>query len=207
MSKRRYRTVHQYEPLLAPESWGEDGRRFVARLTEILDDIYRRYGRLSLGDVDAAFRGTVSGLSDAAKTHAQAIGALNTRLMNTEEQTHQALQALQADVDARVETSSVIDAVNQSPESARIAPDRLALQGAALGALRVTAQGLAGGGLSLDAQAGELRVGGLRVQAQDGGNVRVACNGALVLNDLPTVTGKIANLYVDAESGELMRVE
>lgn len=55
MANRRYVTVHQYEPLQVPSRWGDEERRLVNRLTEIFDDIYRRYGRLGIGDVSAAF--------------------------------------------------------------------------------------------------------------------------------------------------------
>lgn len=63
MAKRT--SMHQYEPLPTPTKWGEEGRRFVLRLTEILDDIYRRYGRLGLKDTSAAFRDSFDGLRTA----------------------------------------------------------------------------------------------------------------------------------------------
>ena len=46
-----YAMMHQYEPLYAPTNWETDGQRFVNRLTAILDDIYRRYGRLTQKDL------------------------------------------------------------------------------------------------------------------------------------------------------------
>lgn len=55
MVSRKYVTVHQYEPLQVPSRWGEEEQRLVNRLTEIFDDIYRRYGRLGVEDVSKAF--------------------------------------------------------------------------------------------------------------------------------------------------------
>lgn len=86
-----YHTAHQYEPLCAPESWGADGRRFVVRLTEILDDIYRRYGRLTTRDLGRALnrmlvtldtgladvQGEAGALSGQMLTVAQALSQLS----------------------------------------------------------------------------------------------------------------------------------
>ena len=76
----KYHTVHQYEPLCAPAAWGEEGRRFVNRLTEILDDIYRRYGRLGIRDVDAAFQGTIGDLKAGVAGAGRAVQAQGERL-------------------------------------------------------------------------------------------------------------------------------
>ena len=47
----KYSTIQQHEPLRAPSGWNADERRFIAQLEEILDDIYRRFGRLRLEDM------------------------------------------------------------------------------------------------------------------------------------------------------------
>ena len=60
--KKSLHTTRQYEPLSAPSAFGEEMRRFVNRLTEILDDIYRRYGRLGLNDLSTAFSDALGGL-------------------------------------------------------------------------------------------------------------------------------------------------
>ena len=40
-------SAFQYEPLLTPQSWQSDERRFSIRLTELLDDLHRTQGQLS----------------------------------------------------------------------------------------------------------------------------------------------------------------
>lgn len=56
----KYATIQQHEPLRVPESWGTQEKRFVAQLEEILDDIYRRFGRLKETDLGGALRKTIS---------------------------------------------------------------------------------------------------------------------------------------------------
>lgn len=55
MMTKKYHTTHQYEPIQVPARFGDEMQRFVNRLTEIYDDIYRRYGRLGLNDISTAF--------------------------------------------------------------------------------------------------------------------------------------------------------
>lgn len=76
----KYNTIHQYEPLRAPDSWDEDGRRFVVRLTEILDDIYRRYGRLGLKDIGAGFQGVLTTLQSGVTALRTAYQTLSGRV-------------------------------------------------------------------------------------------------------------------------------
>ncbi len=51
--------THQYEPLNVPSDWSEAGKKFVVRLSEIFDDIYRRFGRLRLEDLAPGVRKTI----------------------------------------------------------------------------------------------------------------------------------------------------
>lgn len=88
----KYSTIQQHQPLYAPRRWGEDEKRFVRTLQGILEDIYKRYGRLGLNDLSTVFRGTVEGLEgsvsdlesglDSAQTNVttltQALALLNT---------------------------------------------------------------------------------------------------------------------------------
>lgn len=60
--KPKYSTIHQHQPLYTPKSWDEEGKRFVRTLQGILEDIYKRYGRLGLSDLSKVFRGKVTGL-------------------------------------------------------------------------------------------------------------------------------------------------
>ena len=44
--KRRTQTQYQYEPLVTPESWQGEERRFAIRLGMILDALHQRIGYL-----------------------------------------------------------------------------------------------------------------------------------------------------------------
>lgn len=46
MATKRRPTTYQYEPLITPSSWHGDERQFSIRLTQIIDDIYQKYGVL-----------------------------------------------------------------------------------------------------------------------------------------------------------------
>ena len=61
-SKPKYSTIQQHQPLYAPKGWNEEEKRFVRTLQGILEDIYKRYGRLGINDLSKVFRGTVTGL-------------------------------------------------------------------------------------------------------------------------------------------------
>ena len=45
-TRRKPQMVYQHEPLVTPEKWSGDERQFSVRLTEILDDLYAKYGQL-----------------------------------------------------------------------------------------------------------------------------------------------------------------
>lgn len=52
----KYTTYQQHEPLRVPEGWNTQEKKFVGQLEEILDDIYRRFGRLRMKDFEPATR-------------------------------------------------------------------------------------------------------------------------------------------------------
>lgn len=81
----RYNTTHQYEPLQTPEIWGAEGRRFVNRLTEILDDIYRRYGRLSVKDLGKGLTETLEGLDTGLSAAHGHLSALDQKAAEAQE--------------------------------------------------------------------------------------------------------------------------
>ena len=68
MTDRKANYVHQRQPLPVPANMN-DMKRFVQALEEILDDIYRRYGRLRASDLDKNVNDT---LNTALKTAAKA---------------------------------------------------------------------------------------------------------------------------------------
>lgn len=57
--RRKYVTVWQRQPLKVPAGWSEEERRFVEQLEEVLDDIYRRFGRIRLKDLSPELRAMI----------------------------------------------------------------------------------------------------------------------------------------------------
>lgn len=57
-------TNHQYEAPILPTSWTGDEKKFYTRLIDVLDEIYSKYGRLSLKDLSPAVRKQLSELVD-----------------------------------------------------------------------------------------------------------------------------------------------
>ena len=44
-------TIQQHQPLRVPSGWDKQEKALIVQLDEILDDIYRRFGRLKLSDM------------------------------------------------------------------------------------------------------------------------------------------------------------
>lgn len=63
MSNSRYNSVYQRPPIPVPSNW-DDMRRTIQTLESVLDDIYRRYGRLALADLN---KETADTIVDAAE--------------------------------------------------------------------------------------------------------------------------------------------
>lgn len=59
MSEKKYTTIQQHEPLRVPANWGGQEKKLIVQLEEILDDIYRRFGRLRLEDLRPDLRKTI----------------------------------------------------------------------------------------------------------------------------------------------------
>lgn len=78
MSRKPF--MRQYAPLKTPSHWGEEEKRFVRQLCDTLDDIYKRYGRLSLKDLNEGFRGTVTGLESGVASNRQNVTTLSQAL-------------------------------------------------------------------------------------------------------------------------------
>lgn len=46
MAARKPNRTYQYEPLITPSHWTEDEQRFSQRLTQIVDDLYAKFGAM-----------------------------------------------------------------------------------------------------------------------------------------------------------------
>ena len=51
MARDKNATIQQHQPLRTPEGWNRQEKMLLVQLDEILDDIYRRFGRLKLSDL------------------------------------------------------------------------------------------------------------------------------------------------------------
>ena len=69
MGERKYSTIQQHEPLRTPSVWTDQERRFVSQLEEIFDDIYRRFNRIRLSDLNSDLRETVKSSFDGVNKH------------------------------------------------------------------------------------------------------------------------------------------
>ena len=52
----KYSTIQQHQPLRIPTGWDKQERALIVQLDEVFDDIYRRFGRLSLNDFNKETR-------------------------------------------------------------------------------------------------------------------------------------------------------
>ena len=72
---KKYTTIQQHEPLRVPSDWGAQEKRFVVQIEEILDDLYRRFNRIRLTDLNSELRGMIvesaNGYSEIAQTAEQ----------------------------------------------------------------------------------------------------------------------------------------
>lgn len=109
MTDRKATYVHQRQPLPVPESIG-DMRRFVQTMEEILDDIYRRYGRLKLTDFDK----TVNDTLKTAQESADAAQEAADDAQEAADAAQEAVDAVQETADAALVTAAKADAT--SPE-------------------------------------------------------------------------------------------
>lgn len=44
--KRRCASICQYEPLMTPEKWSGDEKRFALRLTQLMDELFEKQSAL-----------------------------------------------------------------------------------------------------------------------------------------------------------------
>lgn len=103
-NKPKYSTIQQHQPLYAPKGWNEEEKRFVRTLQGILEDIYKRYGRLGMNDLSKVFRGAVNGL----ESDMGAVQGNVTTLAGAFEQLKTAVATLNA---AKLAKAELLDAV------------------------------------------------------------------------------------------------
>lgn len=60
----KYSMIRQHQPLRTPAGWSGQEKAFIVQLEEIFDDIYRKFGRLGMNDMDKKFRVTIEGKYD-----------------------------------------------------------------------------------------------------------------------------------------------
>jgi len=46
MNKRKSISIAQYEPLITPEKWSGDEKRFALRLTQLMDELFAKQSAL-----------------------------------------------------------------------------------------------------------------------------------------------------------------
>jgi hypothetical protein len=59
MSAEKYSTIWQHEQIRVPEGWSQQERMLVTQMNNIFTDIYKRFGRLGLKDLNKDVRGIV----------------------------------------------------------------------------------------------------------------------------------------------------
>lgn len=108
MSDQKYSTIHQHEPLRAPAGWDAQEKRFVAQLEEVLDDIYRRFGRLKKSDLGGELRTTIQESAEGVRENKTAI-----------EQTAEAITSKASQEDLNALTEAVNHHTTQISQTAK----------------------------------------------------------------------------------------
>lgn len=86
----KYSTIQQHEPLRVPSGWTAEEKRLIAQLEEIFDDLYRRFNRLRLEDMNSELRKTLvsaAGNTTAIEQAATAIKLTAQRVKEIEDGT------------------------------------------------------------------------------------------------------------------------
>ena len=64
----KYITYQQHEPLRVPDGWNTQEKKLLNQLEEILDDIYRRFGRIRLKDMEPSVREEITETAEGVTT-------------------------------------------------------------------------------------------------------------------------------------------
>lgn len=65
MSNGKYNSVYQRPPIPVPSNW-DNMRQTIQKLEQVLDDVYRRFGRLELADLNKETADTIVGAAENA---------------------------------------------------------------------------------------------------------------------------------------------
>ena len=89
---KKYSTIQQHEPLRVPDNWNMQEKRFVAQLEEVLDDIYKRFGRLREEDLGENLRKTIVKSAESASEAIQTANSFEQKISSAEGNASSALQ-------------------------------------------------------------------------------------------------------------------
>lgn len=95
MSDKKYSTIQQHEPLRVPSKWTGQEKMLVVQLEEILDDIYRRFGRLRFEDLRPEVRKMIIESAEGFSSLEQTVEGFDARVEDAENNASQALQTAQ----------------------------------------------------------------------------------------------------------------
>ena len=83
MARDKNATIQQHQPLRTPEGWNRQERMLLVQLDEILDDIYRRFGRLKLSDMSEAVQNGITIIDETTGKRvmiAEAVSAIDIKI-------------------------------------------------------------------------------------------------------------------------------
>lgn len=221
-----YTTMHQYEPLRVPEGWSASEKRLIAQLTEIFDDLYRRFNRLRFEDLGGALRGRIEDTEGNVTQVAQTATELEALLNGTR------FTLTAAGVTIRNAAGQVVFEQDANTGNLRIA-GQIAATGGTIGGFTIGSTSLYNGTSIVLSSEGQVRLGDLSVEDDaelgpivrgDGGlRLCVGNSALLVLSESGASTGfplsaygglsinpndvtnLAANVYVDPATGRLYR--
>lgn len=85
MARDNNATIQQHQPLRTPEGWNRQEKMLLVQLDEILDDIYRRFGRLKLSDMGKQMQDGITFVDEETgerKMISEAVSAVNLKVQD-----------------------------------------------------------------------------------------------------------------------------
>lgn len=95
-TQQQYKSIRGHEPLRVPEGWNGQSRALVVQLEHVLDDIYRRFGRLRMEDLSEELRALLTGYGNNIEALQDAVDEAEGDIDDLEE----AVGAAEEDIDA-----------------------------------------------------------------------------------------------------------